>query len=207
LEIQSRLGLPAPDDARLLTENVVSLLGAVLQPFDRKTVADALFEPLSSALRRGETLMPANSIDALVTALGELEGVPEGFAKEQTEVVAQLFAQHLDDGVFNLLRARLPDSVASSVEGLRASPRSAPISRGDLEKVGVGRTLSTGRPGSGRPISESNPSAPHQHSVAASDNPHADTKLSSASSALNAGHDLATGKPGSDKPVADYKGD
>ncbi|HLM72216.1 MAG TPA: hypothetical protein VK459_05985 [Polyangiaceae bacterium] len=59
--------------------------------------------------------------------------------------------------------------------------------------------------GSGHPLSEARFEPAHTHSVARSDNPHEDTKLSSSRGLTQERLEdtLAEGKPGSDKPISE----
>jgi hypothetical protein len=65
--------------------------------------------------------------------------------------------------------------------------------------------LAEGRPGGSRPLATANPAdLAHRHSIARSDDPHAETKLSSACGLTQEREErsLATGRPGSRRPLS-----
>jgi hypothetical protein len=68
-------------------------------------------------------------------------------------------------------------------------------------------TLAEGRPGSHHPLSEARPERAHSHSVVRADNPHGDTKLSSAVGFTQEREQetLAAGHPGSDRPLSEWE--
>ncbi len=68
-------------------------------------------------------------------------------------------------------------------------------------------TLAEGRPGSAHPLSEARPERAQSQSVARADNPHGDTKLSSATGLTQEreGETLATGHLGSNRPLSERK--
>jgi hypothetical protein len=67
-----------------------------------------------------------------------------------------------------------------------------------------GHTLAEGRPGSRRPLAEARPPAGQADSVARTDNPHGDTKLSSARGLTQEREkeSIATGSGGSRRPLS-----
>jgi hypothetical protein len=65
--------------------------------------------------------------------------------------------------------------------------------------------LAEGRPGGSQPLASGDPRyLAHRHSVARSDDPHGDTKLSSAHGLRQeqTEHTLALGRPGSSRPIS-----
>jgi len=119
--------------------------------------------------------------------------VPLGQAVERTGVVCQGLAEFLPQGTLHRLREALPEPM-----GALLTPRQSeePFEHVHLEPDH--RTLAEGRPGSRHPLSESRPERAHSHSVLRADNPHGDTKLSSATGLTQEReHEtLATGRPG-----------
>jgi hypothetical protein len=100
-----------------------------------------------------------------------------------------------------MLRARLPDDFAELLVPVEGS---APVHAGHGQRARQG-TLATGRPGSSHPISEASADRTQRESIAASENPHADTKLSSTPgvSSVRSGRSLASGKPGFEHTIAE----
>jgi hypothetical protein len=72
---------------------------------------------------------------------------------------------------------------------------------------GRGTTLATGRPGSRHPVSEAHEDRAHTESIARSDDPHGDTKLSSSRGLTQERlrETLAEGRPGPEHPVSNTK--
>jgi uncharacterized protein (DUF2267 family) len=106
------------------------------------------------------------------------EGVEPGFAREHAQSACRALAEALDDDTRRHLTSRLPDELAPLFE---RTPRSS--ARPQVGHSGARKrtTLSEGRPGSRKPLAAAAPERAQQDSVTRSDNPHADTKLSSSS--------------------------
>lgn len=104
-------------------------------------------------------------------------------------------------------------SEALQAEAERRTPRGSTMQSAWMaaseKPVGTGRSLASGTPGSRTPIMDADPTRGHSHSIAASNDPHADKKLSSTTgiSSVREGQTLAEGKPGSSRPLADAGGD
>ncbi len=100
----------------------------------------------------------------------------ESEAVRALRAVCRSLGEVLPDEVLDKLGEALP---ASLVELFHPYPEGeAPPHR--MAASARRHTLATGRPGSSHPLSEAKPPDAHQHSVANEDNPHAETKLSSA---------------------------
>jgi hypothetical protein len=102
--------------------------------------------------------------------------------------VVMLLQRHLPQLAF-LFELRETTPEPESPDQVRPSER--PDNRWD-------NTLASGRPGSRHPISDARPNRAHAHSVARSDNPHGDTKLSSSHGFTQERENetLADGRPG-----------
>jgi hypothetical protein len=101
-----------------------------------------------------------------------------------------------------------PCSAVSSARSIRRCARCSRARRrrsrsGRGHTAGHGDTLAEGRPGSRHPLSEARSDRSQSESVVATENPHADTKLSSAHGLTQEreGESLATGHSGSDRPL------
>ncbi|MFW6057731.1 MAG: hypothetical protein ACOC9W_02635, partial [Persicimonas sp.] len=66
------------------------------------------------------------------------------------------------------------------------------------------RTISEGKHGSEKPLSEARPVEGQRDSIAAQENPYEETKIATGHESTDEDeHTLAGGKPGSDRPVSD----
>jgi uncharacterized protein (DUF2267 family) len=115
-------------------------------------------------------------------------------AVEHAEIVCRALGEVLSPTSHDRLRHALPEIAKlfePHVEGSApARPRRSPAD--------APNDLAEGRPGGGRPLSSANPAElAHRHSIARSDDPHAETKLSSACGLTQEREDrsLATGRP------------
>lgn len=198
-QVAERAGLAGLEEAAEIVRTVLAVICERLSWPVIQALAEELPVPLSTSLRPG---IPRQEFD-----LAELQGrvargenVRPGFAVEHTGVVCQVVAEALSPGALYRLRAALPEPV-----GALFTPRE---SAGHFEHVHLDpnhRTLAEGRPGSRHPLSESRPERAHAHSVAQADNPHGDTKLSSARGLTQEREQetLAAGHPGSSRPLSD----
>jgi hypothetical protein len=111
-------------------------------------------------------------------------------------------ADALSEDVLTRLRRHMPGDMGQLFTPPRAMTSTAAEPHGK-HAPGPGSTLADGRPGSRHPLSEANPA--HRDSVARSENPHADTKLSSSAGMTQerVSDTLATGKPGSHRPLSE----
>jgi uncharacterized protein (DUF2267 family) len=176
--VETLTGVQDADAARRLARAVTSVLLEQLASPDRTWLTSLLPSTLVAAGPHDH--VPHRAADGLrefIDRVAAREGVDPGFAREHTQSVCRALAEVLDDDEWTHLVARLHDQlaalfvlpVASAVRGSEA-PRQPSRRR---------RTLSEGRPGSRKPLSEAAPAHGQPDSLALSDNPHADTKLSS----------------------------
>jgi hypothetical protein len=131
------------------------------------------------------------------TLLVRATSVPLAVAVEHAVVVCRAIGGTLSEQAHaRLERALSPELVALFTPHEAPPPPEHPL-------AGAGHRLADGRPGSRHPISEAAPRAGQADSVATADNPHADTKLSSARGLTQEREDesLSTGNPRSGRPV------
>jgi uncharacterized protein (DUF2267 family) len=158
---------------RGLSEDEADWLAVALGP--------ALAAPLLRESHQGEL-----SVDELYRWTKRYGKTRKGVAVEQAQVVCRALAELLQEPELDRLRKHLPDIAPLLEVPAPADPPSAPRrSRRDPTDP----TLAGGRPGSSRPLSEAGPTEralsvakpelAHTHSVARSDDPHAETKLAS----------------------------
>jgi uncharacterized protein (DUF2267 family) len=172
-------------DARRAFDATLQALRRGLSEDEADWLAVALGPALAAPLLR-ESHQGELSVDELYRWTKRYGKTRKGVAVEQAQVVCRALAELLQEPELERLRKHLPD-IAPILEVPKSSdPPSAPRrSRRDL----TDHTLAGGRPGSSRPLSESGqndrglsvakPDLAHSHSVARSDDPHAETKLAS----------------------------
>ena len=123
------------------------------------------------------------------------EHMATGRGLEHSQIVCRTIARRLPASTLQRLRRHLPDfaELFQPPEPVWRPPLPEHPGRSDPPR----RNLSEGRPGSQHPLSSARPQPGHSHSVAVSDDPHADTKLSSSRGLTQEreGETLADGKP------------
>ena len=124
-----------------------------------------------------------------------------GVAVELTRAVLQTTAEALRGEVVARVRLELPADFGALLE----RPQEG-AARG-VHLVPERRTLAEGRPGSSRPLYSARADRVQSQSVAATDNPHGDDKLSSARGLTQEreAETLAEGRPGSTRPLSEGK--
>lgn len=205
-EVQRRTGLATPELSRRAIQVTLGALRQRLVDDEAAALARELPEPFAQ-LMRGGAYDADFTVDDLYYRVREREGVPLGFAAEHAQAVCQVLAEEIDGETLARLRKHLSADYAALLE-----PR--PVERAPLEPErhlhddnppGDGPSLADGRLGSRRPLSEARPddARAHQHSVARSDDPHGDTRMSSSHGLTQERNDdtLASGKPGSSRPI------
>jgi len=173
-EVAARAGIDDQPAAELAIHETLAAMAASLSRIERAALADELPAELAQVVRAAPELQPGADPFA---RLARREGVAEGLAVEYAHVVCQQLAARLGSDLRTLLGRRLQPPWSELFHPRAApSPRPAPPHRAPA--AGGGRTLASARPGSQRPVSESAAVRTQSGSVAASDRPHADTKLS-----------------------------
>ncbi len=191
--IAAHAGLPEIDQARRAATAVLWTFGAALSPPARDRVADELSGALAIALRAGRDREPNRSIqDRVASMLGRSH-------VQATEIIAavcHVLAEELSEDAVGELRRWLPRDIAAFLASSEEVPARRPAG---------GRTLAEGRPGSRHPLSDARPPPRIQSgSVAASPDPHVDTRLStSPGTTQEREHEtLAEGHPGPERPLS-----
>ncbi|NMO20103.1 DUF2267 domain-containing protein [Pyxidicoccus fallax] len=189
--VTERAGLSDTAEAARTARAVLGVVGERLGRWERRALAEDLPAPLTGMLEDGTSGQDFDLAE-LHARVACREHVRPGFAMEHTGIVCQVLAEALSEGTLHRLHERLPGPIAALF-----TPREH-RERFEYIHLDPGRgTLAEGRPGSRHPLSEAHPVRAHTHSVARSDNPHEDTKLSSASGfTQEREHEtLATGHP------------
>jgi uncharacterized protein (DUF2267 family) len=196
--VAEHTGLTEEDAARTVRA-VLEVLGERLSWPTLQALTEDLPAPLTSGPRG---ILPHQDFD-----LGEFHArvarrtqVRLGVAVEHSAVVCQVLAKALSPGTLHRLREALPEPMSALF-----TPREPEEPFEHVHLDPSRRTLAEGRPGSQHPVSEAGPERAHTHSVARSDNPHGDTKLSSAIGFTQEREQetLAMGHPGSDRPLSE----
>lgn len=176
--IQERTGLADPADARRVGRLVTSVLLEQLPAHDRAWLSRLL--PKQWADLPGSAAAPLTQRDELedfYERIAAREAAEPSFAREHAQSVCSALAEGLDEDERTQLKNRLPAAIAALL--VPRSRPAAPAARKQPVQPSERSTLAEGRPGSSHPVSEAAAQREHQESVARSDNPHGDTKLSS----------------------------
>jgi len=180
--------------ARPVILSVLTALRRQLGSPEAEALADELPAELATALRHGSYA----GGDDLVASVAAIEQVSAAEAVEHVACVGRALAELLPTDLLARLRRTLPVHSAKLLEP------SAPAT--DEVYAHPGRaTLAEGRPGSRHPLSEARPSTAQADSLVVSDDPHADTKLSSSRGLTQEREreSIAVGRPGARRSLAD----
>jgi uncharacterized protein (DUF2267 family) len=152
---------------------VLRTLGEALTRRQAEALADELPDELAATVRDAAHGQELDRFD-LESRVSQRAFVPRGDALEWLFTVGRTLAETVRDDVLRPIRRDLPQNVAALLEGVEAAPPPLGVHH-DVSR----RTLAEGRPGHSRPLYAARPDVAHTESVR-SDNPHGDTKLSSA---------------------------
>src|SRR5690554_1631284 len=166
------------DDARGALVTTLEVLGECLSRDDARALAGELPEPLAAHVSVGGGVCAPRQIYQRVA---HRRGLRQGVALEQAQIVGQVLAESLSRPTRERLRRHAPE-----LDELLASPATDTAPPAPAAEPGAGE------PPTGRPEIVA-----HEHSVARSDDPHGDTKLSSSRGLTQEreGRSLATARP------------
>ncbi|HEX3854351.1 MAG TPA: DUF2267 domain-containing protein [Polyangiaceae bacterium] len=191
---------PFPDNSSAIAALSVSVeaLGALLTEDERSALSNALPSQIAQLVREAEPAPdPARDWSELIA---ERLDMPRGRAVERASVVYRALGEVLTPGMRALLARSLP-AVGRLLEP--AEEYGEPAGH-----AGLGaplHDLAEGRAGSEHPLATSDlRRLAHEHSVARSNDPHAETKLSSASGLTQEreARTLSSGQPGSRRSLS-----
>ncbi|MBI5547488.1 MAG: DUF2267 domain-containing protein [Deltaproteobacteria bacterium] len=199
-ELEERAGgLDREASERALRATLASL-GERLLPLDLSFLAAELPAPFGELLRAREN--PGEfTLEELFQRVARREAVAEGFGREHALAVCQVLSRRLSPEVRFHLQERLPDDFAALLEPSEPPRQAVHLHRPEEPRA----TLSSGRPGGRRPLSEAAADRTQSGSVASEQNPHAETKLSSTEGLTQERErrTLAEGHPGIEHPLSD----
>ena len=182
--------------ARRAAHVTLEVFGELLSEADQGALADQLPDELAGDVG-ARPAEEAYALDEFYRRLDIEHDQSVGFQIEHAQAVLAALVDLIDRETRVRLQKHLPEQFQPLLE-----PREIPEHDGSKhheDSRTESRKLSTGKPGSAHPLNEAEGDA-QSDSVATSDNPHGDRKLSSGSDSPNEGHDLATGKPDPEPP-------
>lgn len=206
LDIVDRLaeeaGIPSRPDAEAALVMALEALGAMVSYPRRDTIAAALPKVAAEPFGR-RPYEPEVGAEDLVDGVARGEQVNPGAAIEHLGAVLVVLRDTLSTDLFRVFVSELPKGVAALIPAYRSLGSAPPRVSAQGKRV---HHLSDARPGSTHTVTEaaSDPRA-HTHSVAKTDDPHVDTKLSEAEG-LTQGREhesLADAHPGAHRTLAD----
>jgi len=196
--VADRTGLGRSEAERAI-ELTLETVGECMLDADARALSRWLPSPVCGLLTR-RPYRGERDLDGFFRLLAEREGVTISGSSEHARIVCGAFGETAEPDAVAALRSHLPETLAALLEpGPRSSSRPPRPRRAEDRRT---TPLSQGRPGSQRPVSEARADKAHAHSVARSDDPHDDTKLSSAQGTTQEREQetLAEGHPAS-KPL------
>lgn len=204
-EVRFRSGFDDRDDAERVTHVVLEVLGERLDDHASELVASRLpgrfGDRIRSSVHAGDF-----DLQGFYDRVASREGVREGFALEHAQVVCRAIAERLDDEARQHLRKELPEPFFALFEEPQPSSRPPPPRHHGAEtEPRHGRTLATAKPRPAHPVSDDRTGGAHRDSVARTEAPHEQDKLSSShgTSQERRHHTLSEGRGGSSRPVSE----
>lgn len=181
LERVARLTGVRLEDDTTVERALVATLGellAELPEVDRRALAAVL--PHEYLTSRAHALSEGSPVQRVASRAA----LPRGLAREETAAVLRVLLDALsDEARTRLVRHLEPElrTLIQSTDAAHVEHVAPPVRPAAHPAPAQPRaTLASGHPGSDHPLSEARPDVAHRHSVARSDEPHANTKLSSA---------------------------
>ncbi len=197
--IADRMGFRETGDAEACARNVLATVGERLSRLEAEALADDLPAGLDHPLRHAAHGQDFG-VDEFFVRISRRGSLSVGRAKEEAIVVCRVLTEAVGGEAVRRIRLELPTDIA---ELFIFPERAAPPTRVHLHPER--RTLAEGHGGGSRPLYVARSDRAHSHSVAHSDNPHGDTKLSSATGLTQEREEetLATGRTGSEVPLSE----
>ncbi len=190
-------------DAAAATSSFLAVLRVIslgLLPEERQALAEALPAEARQVLQHREPARPLD-VDGLVEHTAVAEGTGLGRALEHLQIAGRVLLEALPPPE----RTRLTRAVPELARLLEVRDDAEPVLPTSEWPEGGAHDLAEGRAGGRHPLATSDPSrVAHRHSIARSDDPHGDSKLSGARGLTQErdGDTLASGQPGSKRPLS-----
>ena len=206
-EVALRGGFEDTGAAERAIAVVARVLGERLLPEEKLAMAAALPDPVAHRLLEARYERDFD-VTELYDRVARGTALRHGFGIEHTQTVCQVLGEQLPEDV----RLRFARTLPAEIHVLFTPRARGPVlprpvhGRPDVEP-GAGTTLASGRPGSRHAVGDTQADPAHSQSVARSDNPHGETKVSSARGTTQERlrETLAEGRPGPRDPVSDTK--
>jgi uncharacterized protein (DUF2267 family) len=200
--VGQRTGL-AEEEAICAIRATLAALRTTLVDDEVQALATGLPVELVEDLERGAFESDVHSREELASRVATIEGTDARVAIEHATAVCAILALAADEPARRWIELHVSPALAALLrppvrEGLPTDTEHV-VARGSDRP-----TLATGRQGSTRAMSDSAPPPGHSASVACSDDPHGETKLSSAGALRQdrLGDTVARGRPGSGRPMS-----
>jgi uncharacterized protein (DUF2267 family) len=200
--VAERSGVGNAFDARRAIRATLAELGEQVPAERRDLVANVLPRPFKEIFLAHHH-RDGIQADDFFDHVQRREATNRGYAREHAEVVCKLLGALMDENDrARLVRDLDPDLGALFVPTPRAYAPPPPHGR---RSGGPAHTLASARPGSLHPLSEARPPGAQTHSVVNEDNPHGETKLSSAHGTTQERleRSLAEARPDSARTIAE----
>lgn len=198
-------GLPDRGAAGRAMRAALSAFTECLTQAEAEAFARSFSGDLASRARRGPDSRDETwDAEELFEVVRRRENVSPGAAREHTQIVLAAIAERLDPEVRAWLLKSLPAGVAALLRPRDVGASPPHTHPGHAPPL---TTLASGKPGSHHPLSESAPGRAQSHSVVSEENPHGDTKLSSARGLTQErlADTIATGRPGPERPISEAR--
>ena len=197
--VAERMGFSNLADAETCVRNVLETVGERLSRLEAEALAEDLPADLAQPLRRashGQTF----GIEEFYARISRRAGMGIGRAREEAVVVCWVMAEAVGEDALQRIRRELPREFWELFTLPEPIPPPATVHLHPEH-----RTLAEGHGGGSRPLYDARPDRAQSQSVARSDNPHGDTKVSSATGLTQEREEetLASGRPGSERPLSE----
>jgi uncharacterized protein (DUF2267 family) len=193
-------GTPDLDVARRGLDATLTVIAAALDRVEAEVLAGDLPARLARLVRDAERGVPPWTEDPIAD-VAQRARIGRGLALELAHTAGHRLAERLDPDVLRLLVRRLPAPWPELLHHRVSEPSAPAVHHAPV--TGEGHTLASGRPGSSHAVADHGVETAHADSVARTDNPHGDEKLSSGAPA---GEPVATEHPRTKRGIAEADG-
>lgn len=180
------------DTAREAADQTLEVLGELLTESTQHALARELPEQLADSVQRRRPNGEFGLDDFYEQINLRDEDDDSAYNVEHAQAVCMGMTETLDDETRTRVQNSLPEDFRELFEPREIEELQRARRQGSEEDDD--NKLSTGRPGSSRPLSESKSDA-HSDSVVNTEEPRANRKLSSSHASPHEGRDLSTGRP------------